>query len=229
MLGAVIVLLYALYTVRTRRFAEARSAIERALVLDPLNPRTHRMAGVIAYVSRRYADAVMQYQRALQLNPQMSSAHSGLGDALMALGKMQEARTAYAAEPKAMFRLPGQAVLEHRAGNQPAAERAFAQLVSEVGDAATYQQAEVMAQWGRVWIGHALATFVLCLVTQLLRWGQVERAWPYIVVWSVGLAVFAVVAWYYRFQSGLPLMPLERQIGQIALVAPPISTPALLH
>ena len=144
-----IVLLYALYMVRARRFGEARSAIERALALDPLNPRTHRAAGVIAYTSRRFADAVPQYQRALQLNPQMSSAHAGLGDALMQLGKMQEARAAYAAEPKAMFRLPGQAVLEHRAGNQPAAERAFAQLVSEVGDAATYQQAQVMAQWGR--------------------------------------------------------------------------------
>ena len=52
-------------------------------------------------------------------------------------------------EPSAMFRLTGLAALEHRAGNQPAAERAFAQLVSEVGDAAMYQQAEVMAQWGR--------------------------------------------------------------------------------
>jgi TolB-like protein/Tfp pilus assembly protein PilF len=144
-----IVLLYALYMVRARHFAEARSAIERALALDPLNPRTHRAAGSIAYASRRYADAVPQYQRALQLNPQMSNAHAGLGDALMQLGKVQEARTAYAAEPKAMFRLTGQAVLEHRAGNQPAAERAFAQLVSEVGDAATYQQAQVMAQWGR--------------------------------------------------------------------------------
>ena len=136
-----IVLLYALYMARARRFAEARSAIERALALDPLNPRTHRAAGAVAYASRRYADAVPQYQRALQLNPQMSNAHAGLGDALMALDKIPEARAAYAGEPKAMFRLTGQAVLEHRAGNQPAAERAFAQLVSEVGDAASYQQA----------------------------------------------------------------------------------------
>jgi predicted Zn-dependent protease len=48
-----------------------------------------------------------------------------------------------------MFRLRGLAVLEHRAGNQPAAEKALSQLISEVGDAAMYQQAEVMAQWGR--------------------------------------------------------------------------------
>lgn len=144
-----IVLLYALYAVRARRFAEARSAIERALALDPLNPRTHRAAGTIAYASRQYADAVRKYQRALELNPDMSNAHAFMGDSLMELSKMKEARAAYAAEPKAMFRLRGLAVLEHRLGNQPAAERALAQLVSEVGDAALYQQAEVMAQWGR--------------------------------------------------------------------------------
>jgi hypothetical protein len=67
----------------------------------------------------------------------------------MILGKLPDARAAYLKEPSAMFRLRGLAALEHRAGNQPAADRAFAQLVGEVGDAALYQQAEVMAQWGR--------------------------------------------------------------------------------
>ena len=147
--NADIVLLFAVYCARTRRFAEARTAIERALALDPLNPRTHRAAGVIAYASHRYADAILEYRRALQLNPAIANAQAGMGDALMGLGKMDEARAAYAAEPRAMFRLRGQAILEHRLGNQAAAERALAQLVSEVGDAAMYQQAQVMAQWGR--------------------------------------------------------------------------------
>ncbi|MEO8175254.1 MAG: TIR domain-containing protein [Sphingomicrobium sp.] len=144
-----IVLLFALYAVRTRRFAEARAAIDRALALDPLNPRTHRAAGTIAYAARRYGDAVSHYQRALALNPGISNAHAFMGDCLMELGRLDEARAAFAAEPHAMFRLRGQAVLENRLGNQPAADRALAQLVSEVGDAAMYQQAEVMAQWGR--------------------------------------------------------------------------------
>ena len=48
-----------------------------------------------------------------------------------------------------MYRLRGLAILEHRAGNIPAAEQAFKSLVAEVGDAALYQQAEVMAAWGR--------------------------------------------------------------------------------
>jgi hypothetical protein len=37
--------------VRARRFADARSAIERALALDPLNPRTWRAAGSIDLAS----------------------------------------------------------------------------------------------------------------------------------------------------------------------------------
>ena len=40
-----IVLLYAAYTARARRFAEARAAIERALALDPLNPRSTARPG----------------------------------------------------------------------------------------------------------------------------------------------------------------------------------------
>ena len=144
-----IVLLYAQYAVRARRFKDARDAIGRALSLDPLNPRTHRAAGNIAYASRRYADAIPEYRRAIELNPKISNAYASLGDSLMELGNLPEARAAYQHEHSAMFRLRGLAVLEHRAGNQAAAERAFSQLVSEVGDSAMYQQAEVMAQWGR--------------------------------------------------------------------------------
>lgn len=147
--NADVVLLYALYAVRDRRYAVARDAIERALALDPLNPRTHRAAGTVAYASRRYADAVTGYRRALQLNPKMSIARAFMGDALLQMGKLDEAREAYAAETAPMFRLRGLAIVEHRAGNRAAAEKAFNALVSEIGDAAMYQQAEVMAQWGR--------------------------------------------------------------------------------
>lgn len=146
--NADIILLYAIYVVRARRFAEARGAIERALALDPLNPRTHRAAGSIAYASRRYAQAVAHGRKAVELNPQMSNVNALIGDAQMAIGNLAAARSAYAAEPSAMFRLRGQAILEHRSGNGAAARRAFDQLVAEVGDAALYQQAEVLAQWG---------------------------------------------------------------------------------
>ena len=147
--NADIILLYALYVVRARRFAEARDAIERALALDPLNPRTHRAAGLIAYASRRYGDAVDAYRRALQLNPDISNANAFMGNSLMQLNRLPDARTAIAAEKSAMFRLTSLAILDHRAGNAAAAKAAFDELVAKLGDAAVYQQAEVMAQFGK--------------------------------------------------------------------------------
>ncbi len=144
-----IILLYALYTVRMRRFADARDAIEHALALDPLNPRTHRASGLIAYSSRRYGDAVAGYRRALQLNPEISNANAFMGNALMQLNKLPEARTAIASEKSDMFRLTSLAILEHREGNSAASKQAFDALVAKLGDAAVYQQAEVMAQWGK--------------------------------------------------------------------------------
>ena len=48
-----------------------------------------------------------------------------------------------------MFKQTALAMLEHRAGNKAAANAAFDALVSGQGDAALYQQAEVMAQWSQ--------------------------------------------------------------------------------
>jgi len=148
-------LLYALYAVRARRPTEARAAIDRAVALDPLNPRTHRAAGIIGFATRDYAGAVTHFRRALELNPAMSNANAFLGMSLIEIGKLDEARALIAKEPSAMFRLTALAVLENRAGNQAAAQRAYDQLVTDVGDSALYQQAEVMAQFGRA--GEALA------------------------------------------------------------------------
>ena len=142
-------LLYALYTVRARRSGEARAAIERAVALDPLNPRTHRAAGIIGFATRDHAGAVSHFRRALELNPAMSNANAFLGVCLVQLGQLDEARKVIAIEPSAMFRLTSLAVLENRAGNRAAAQHAYDQLVAEVGDAALYQQAEVMAQFQR--------------------------------------------------------------------------------
>jgi TolB-like protein len=147
--NADILLLYALYSVRARRFAEAKAAIERAVRLDPLNPRSHRAAGIIGFASRDYEGAIGHLRRSLQLNPAMSNANAFLGNCFLQTKRLDEARAAYAKEKSAMFRLTGVAILEQRAGNQAAAQGAFDELVAEEGDAALYQQAQVMAQWGR--------------------------------------------------------------------------------
>ena len=147
--NADILLLYAFFAARDRRPNEARAAIERAVALDPLNARTHRAAGLIGFAARDYADAVEHFRHALQLNPKISNANAFLGLSLVETGKAAEARAAVEREPSKMFRLTALSVIEARQGNQAAARKAYDQLVSDVGDSALYQQAEVMAQLHR--------------------------------------------------------------------------------
>jgi TolB-like protein/Tfp pilus assembly protein PilF len=146
--NADIVLLYALYCSRAGLPEQAHTAIERALILDPLNARVHRAAGSIDYAARLYADALPPLRRALELNPKISNAHAFLGYCLVQLGKLKEARAEFDAEPTNFFRLSGLAIVDHKLGSKAAAERAMDDLVKEMGDASLYQQAQVLAQWG---------------------------------------------------------------------------------
>jgi tetratricopeptide (TPR) repeat protein len=147
--NADVAVLYALYCSRAGHPAEAKAAVERAVLLDPLNPRAFRAQGSVAYAARRYADALPPLRRALQLNPKLSFAHSLAGNALLGLGRTSDAITEFEAEPGAQFRLTGLAIAQRRLGNRAAAEKALADLQQQVGDAAAYQQAEVLAQFGR--------------------------------------------------------------------------------
>jgi TolB-like protein/Tfp pilus assembly protein PilF len=146
--NADILVLFALYCSRAGRAGDARTAIDRAIALDPLNPRTFRAAGSIAYAARRYDDALAPLQKALTLNPDISNAHALIGSALLQLGKLNEARAAFDAEPHALFKLTGLAVVSKKLGDDAAAGKAMNQLIADLGDSALYQQAEVRAQWG---------------------------------------------------------------------------------
>jgi TolB-like protein/tetratricopeptide (TPR) repeat protein len=138
---------YAQYSARVGREPEAAASMKRAVLLDPLNPLIHRAAGSIEYAARRYAESVPPVRQALAMNPKMSRAHASIGDALLMLGRLADARQEYAAEPLADFRLAGLAVVEHRLGNAKAAQTALAQLLTERGERALYQQGQVYAQW----------------------------------------------------------------------------------
>ncbi|MFO1408577.1 MAG: TIR domain-containing protein [Steroidobacteraceae bacterium] len=139
---------YAQYSARTGRVAEARSAMRRALPLDPLNPLIFRASGSIEYAARDYQASIGPARHALEMNPRLSRAHAAIGDALAMLGRPDDARTEYQAEPVADFSLAGLAIVERRLDRPADADQAYARLVTEVGDRALYQQAQVLAQRG---------------------------------------------------------------------------------
>jgi tetratricopeptide (TPR) repeat protein len=140
---------YAQFSARIGRKREAAEAMQRALLLDPLNPLIHRAAASIEYAARNYAGSIPPARQALALNPPMSRVHAAIGDALLMLGRLEEARAAYAAEPVADFRLAGTAIVEHRMGDEADARSAMSDLVTSLGDRVLYQQAEILAQWGQ--------------------------------------------------------------------------------
>jgi tetratricopeptide (TPR) repeat protein len=139
---------FANFCATTGRFEEAKVAIKRALELDPLNPAIHRNAGFIENSARHYADAIPFFRQALALNAKFPYAHAEIGNSLFNLGKYREARTEYLAEPLEVLRLPALAIVERKLGNETAAKDAMQKLVTSLGDGGSYQQAQVLSQWG---------------------------------------------------------------------------------
>jgi TolB-like protein/Flp pilus assembly protein TadD len=137
-------------------FANASAAIKRATRLDPLSPSVFRNAGMIAFAAKDYSAARVALATALSLNPRQGIVHYVLGDIALITGDVAEARRQYAAEPSRLSQLRGLAITDARLSGPAAGEAQMARLVAEYGDGGLYQQAQVLAQWGR--IDMALAT-----------------------------------------------------------------------
>ena len=140
---------FALYAAQNGRQADALAAIERAVLLDPLSPLIHRALGLVHYAAGEYAAALPPFRRALELNPQLGSAHAQIGDTLLAMGRLELARTEYRLESSALLRETGLAIVDHRLGNDAAAQAARANIVAGLGNQQVtfYQQAQIAAQW----------------------------------------------------------------------------------
>ena len=142
--------LVALYRARRRQFAPAISAIERAQTLDPLNPGLFKTAGRIRFAAGDYPKAIAAARRALEINPSIGGAHGDIANALLLLGRLDEASAEFAKERIGLLAIPGKAMVAIRRGDQAGALRAFEELRREEGDNGLYQQAQVLAQWGRL-------------------------------------------------------------------------------
>jgi serine/threonine-protein kinase len=72
--------------------------------------------------------------------------------------------------------------------------------------------ADVLENWGKLWMWHSLMIFVLCLLTQVMAWAGVTRHEWYLGFWSVGLLTWGGVLWQIRKAAG-PVLFVERQIA----------------
>ncbi len=139
---------YATFRSNLRDHIRATEVISRSATLDPLNARAFRSQGDIRYNAGDYRAAIVAFRRAITLNPTLAGLHASLGFAQMLAGADDDARASFSTESSAVRRLPGLAILAHRAGDRTAADAALAALISEYGDKSHYQYAQIYAQWG---------------------------------------------------------------------------------
>lgn len=71
---------------------------------------------------------------------------------------------------------------------------------------------DVLKNWGLLWIWHSLATFLLCLLTQVMYWQNIRSHSAYLILWTVGLVTWGTILWKLRRRAG-PVLFVERQIA----------------
>lgn len=70
----------------------------------------------------------------------------------------------------------------------------------------------VLENWGLLWIWHSAATFLLCLLTQVMAWSGIHDHAAYLALWTVGLGAWGAILWRLRRQAG-PVLFVERQFA----------------
>lgn len=141
---------FALYCASTGRDREAVTAVERSLLLDPLNALIHRIKGTVDFAAARYPAAIEALRATLKINPALPDCHSRIGMALLAQGKDREALAEFEIDTHKWSKLSGVAIAQHRLGNAAAAKAAMDELVSDTHTVSLYQQAQILAQWGKL-------------------------------------------------------------------------------
>lgn len=93
-----------------------------------------------------------------------------------------------------------------------ASEGRFGQLIGNVFRETHH--AEVLENWGLLWMWHSLVLLIVSLKTQLLYSLGNENRISYWLMWTFGLGTWAVVFWLMRRKMG-PVMFIERQIAHV--------------
>jgi hypothetical protein len=74
--------------------------------------------------------------------------------------------------------------------------------------------AVLLENWGLLWMWHSVVVLTLSVITDVLAWQGVESRWPYMLLWTGGLALWAPIFWALRHRAG-PVTSVERQVAHI--------------
>jgi TolB-like protein len=146
--NAQVLRVYSNFAVWMGRTEAGLAAARRAVVLDPLNPPTHRALGLALYFGRQYKEALAAFEDTLALDPENPTAYAVRGLAYYALGDFERARGSCERKPDYWGNQQCLAVTYARLGRRADAEGMLAKMKAADGDADSYQYATIYTQWG---------------------------------------------------------------------------------
>jgi TolB-like protein/Tfp pilus assembly protein PilF len=126
------------------------SNIRRAVATDQLNPRSYMLLGFALHDARRYREAIEAIDRALQIDADSSEIKNVRGLNFLLLGENDAARESCETTKRGWQGRLCIAILYNRLHRHPEAESERAVMQAESGDGASYQMAEIYAQWGDI-------------------------------------------------------------------------------
>jgi tetratricopeptide (TPR) repeat protein len=129
-------------------FKTAISAARRAVVLDPLDRRSHSILGRTLYAARQFAEAATAHAEAIRVNPEYKAAYAERGLAFYGLGELERARASCETKRDDEGSQVCLAVVYNRLGRRADAEAELARLRAARGDGGAYDYATIYAQWG---------------------------------------------------------------------------------
>jgi len=136
------------FAVHIGHFEVGLDAVHRALVLDPLNPRSHSLLGQAMYFTRRYREAAAAFTELISFDPNDKFAFGYRGLADYGIGDLERARASCESQPDHWLSQWCLAMTYYKVGRHTDAEAILAKMRAANGDAAAYQYAAIYAQWG---------------------------------------------------------------------------------
>jgi TolB-like protein/Flp pilus assembly protein TadD len=127
---------------------EARSLLQLASELDPLDERYYSNLGDVDYLTGRFEEAERQYRTSVELNPKLPDAYWGLSFCRLATGDLPAALARAEQNPEEPTRLWNLAVVYFALGRKAESDETLAQLEGRYAEDWAYQIAETYAYRG---------------------------------------------------------------------------------
>jgi len=130
------------------RFDAGLVAGRRAVVLDPLGPRSRYLLGQALHHARRDKEAVAVFGEVISLEPEYKAAYGFRGLAYYGLGDFRSARSSCETKLDSGVSQWCLALTYDKLGRRSDAETMLQQLRAAYGDAGPVEYATIHAQWG---------------------------------------------------------------------------------